>query len=51
MIQVPGLSDAINSDVPTMHVTKLDAPRPSSGPPPTLPDGYTCGDGSCDEVP
>jgi hypothetical protein len=31
MFQVPGLSDAVNSDVPTMHVSKLDSPTPSRG--------------------
>jgi hypothetical protein len=31
MIQVPGLSDAVNSDQPAMHVSKLDSPQPSTG--------------------
>jgi hypothetical protein len=51
MIQVPGLSDAINSDVPSIHVTRLDAPLAQSGPPPTLPDNYMCGGDPACEVP
>jgi hypothetical protein len=49
MIQVPGLSDAINNDVPAMHVTRLDTPRAQSGPPPTLPADYMVSGGQ--EVP
>jgi hypothetical protein len=32
MLQVPGLSAAVNSDQPVMHLTKLDSPTPSAGP-------------------
>lgn len=32
MIQVEGLSDRINADQPTMHVTQVDQPRPQTGP-------------------
>jgi hypothetical protein len=36
MITVPGLSDAVNSDQPVMHVSSLDdSARPVTGPEPT----------------
>jgi hypothetical protein len=40
MIHVDGLSERINSDQPVMHVTRVDQPRPSTGPKPVLSADY-----------
>jgi hypothetical protein len=46
MIRVPGLSDAVNSDQPVMHVTRVDNPPASRGPEtPVLNDVLVAPDG------